>query len=79
MQPLSGLTSAQCLPANLSTSTAAMNPKPYARPMNAQAAVPTAAMPGVSGKDREMRMKNLHESGYDPKKDFTANKTMRQQ
>jgi hypothetical protein len=61
------------------TSAAAMNPNTSARPMNAQAAVPTAAMPGVSGKDREMRMKNLHESGYDPKKDFTANKTMRQQ
>jgi hypothetical protein len=64
---------------NPNASTAAMNPN--ARPMNAQAAVgaPPAAMPGVSSKDREMRMKNLHESGYDPKNDFTASKTMRQQ
>jgi hypothetical protein len=59
------------------SAAAAMNTS--TRPMNAQAAVPMAARPGVSSKDREMRMKNLHESGYDPKNDFTASKTMRQQ
>lgn len=59
---------------NPNASAAAMNPKPYARPMNAYAAMgaPPAAMPGVSSKDHGMHMKNLRDSGYDPKNDFNA-------
>ena len=44
-----------------SNASAAMYPN---QPMNAQ-----AAAPGVSSKDHEMYMKNLHDSGYDQKKD----------
>ncbi|WP_157450561.1 hypothetical protein [Bradyrhizobium sp. ARR65] len=35
--------------------------------------------PGVSSKDHEMYVKNLHASGYNPKSDFTASGTMRSQ
>jgi hypothetical protein len=57
---------------NPNTRTVAMNPTPYAGPRNAYAAMgaPPAAMPGVSSKNHEMRMKNLRASGYNPKKDF---------
>lgn len=34
---------------------------------------------GVSSKDYDMYMQNLHESGYDPKNDYTAVGTMRAQ
>jgi len=66
---------------NPNASAAAMNPNPHARSMNAYAAVgaPPAAMPGASSKGREMYMKNLHDSGYDPKNDLTKSGTMRQQ
>lgn len=66
---------------NPNASAAAMNPNPHARSMNAYAAVgaPPAAMPGASSKDRDMYMKNLHDSGYDPKNDLTKSGTMRQQ
>ena len=66
---------------NPNASTAAMNPNPHARSMNAYAAMgaPPAAMPGASSKDRDMHMKNLHDSGYDPKNDLTKSGTMRQQ
>lgn len=66
---------------NPNASAAAMNPNPHARSMNAYAAVgaPPAAMPGASSKDRDMYMKNLHDSGYDPKNDLTKTGTMRQQ
>jgi len=62
-------------------SAAAINPNPYARPTNAYAAMgaPPAVRPGVSSKDHDTYMKNLHDSGYDPKKDFTATGTIRQQ
>jgi len=66
---------------NPNASAAAMNPNPHARSMNAYAAMgaPPAAMPGASSKDRDMHMKNLHDSGYDPKNDLTKSGTMRQQ
>ena len=66
---------------NPNASAAAINPNPHARSMNAYAAVgaPPAAMPGASSKDRDMHMKNLHDSGYDPKNDLTKSGTMRQQ
>ena len=66
---------------NPNASAAAINPNPHARSMNAYAAVgaPPAAMPGASSKGREMYMKNLHDSGYDPKNDLTKSGTMRQQ
>jgi len=35
-------------------------------------------MPGVSSKNHEMYMKNLRDSGYDPKNDFTKAGTMAQ-
>jgi hypothetical protein len=44
-----------------SNASAAMYPN---QPMNAQ-----AAAPGLSSKDHEMYMKNLHDSGYDQKND----------
>ena len=66
---------------NPNASAAAMNPNPHARSMNAYAAMgaPPAAMPGASSKDRDMHMKNLRDSGYDPKNDLTKSGTMRQQ
>jgi hypothetical protein len=66
---------------NPNASAAAMNPNPHARSMNAYAAVgaPPTAMPGASSKDRDMYMKNLYDSGYDPKNDLTKSGTMRQQ
>src|SRR5215475_9386936 len=66
---------------NPNASAAAMTPNPHARSMNAYAAVgaPPTAMPGASSKDRDMYMKNLHDSGYDPKNDLTKSGTMRQQ
>ncbi len=53
---------------------------PYAGPRNAYASMgaPPAAMGGMS-KNQEMYMKNLHDSGYNPKNDFTPSGTMRQQ
>jgi hypothetical protein len=60
---------------------AKMNPSPSARALNANAsmAAPAPAMPRGSAKDHEAYMKNLHDSGYDPKNDFTKTGTMRQQ
>lgn len=65
---------------NPNASAAMMSPNPHARPANTYAAMnaPPAAMPGVSSKNQQMYMKNLHDSGYDPKKDFTASGTLRQ-
>jgi hypothetical protein len=34
---------------------------------------------GVSGSDREMYFKNLHDSGYNPKNNFNANGNVAQQ
>lgn len=58
---------------------AATYPGPYAGPRNTYASMgaPPAAMSGMS-KNQEMYMKNLHDSGYNPKNDFTATGTMRQ-
>ena len=62
-------------------STATMKPTPQANPRNAYGAMggPQAATPGVGSKEHNERMKSLHDSGYDPKKDLTPNGTMRQQ
>ena len=62
-------------------SVAATSSKRYSRSMNAYAAMPAAApaRPGVSSKDEETYMKNLHDSGYDPKNDRTPAGNMRQQ
>ncbi len=67
--------------AHPNASAAAMIPNSYGRPANAYAAMgaPPAAVPGVSTKDYDMYMKNLRDSGYDPKNDFTKTGTMRQQ
>lgn len=35
-------------------------------------------MPAMTGKNQEMYMKNLHDSGYNPKDDFTKAGTMAQ-
>ena len=61
-------------------SAAATNTNPSARSRNANAflaprGAPPAVIPGgVSSKDHEMYMKNLHDSGYDPKNDFAGGK-----
>jgi hypothetical protein len=65
----------------------AMNQSPYGRPMNPNpsgspmSANAFAGAPpvGVSSNDHNQYMKNLHDSGYDPKNDFNANGTMKQQ
>jgi hypothetical protein len=62
-------------------STAAMNPNPYARPMypNAFAGVgpsPVVWPGGVSSSDRDMYIRNLRDSGYNPKNNFNANGTV---
>jgi hypothetical protein len=38
---------------------------------------PSAAWGGVSSSDRDQYIKNLHDSGYDPKGNFNANGTIR--
>jgi hypothetical protein len=64
-------------------SAATMNPNPYAaRPMNAFAGLgpsPVVWPGGVSSSDRDMYVKNLRDSGYDRKKDFNPNGTIRTQ
>jgi hypothetical protein len=53
------------------------------RPANSYASYPAnsyaMAPGGVRNEDHAQRMKNLHDSGYDPKNDFTASGTMRTQ
>ncbi len=55
----------------------------YAYPTNSYAYYPAnsygMAPGGISSKDHKMRMKNLHDSGYDPKNDFTKAGTIAQQ
>ena len=40
---------------------------------------PSAALGGVSSSDRAQYMKNLHDSGYNPKDNFNANGTIKTQ
>ena len=40
---------------------------------------PSAALGGVSSSDRAQYMKNLHDSGYNPKDNFNANGTVKTQ
>ena len=40
------------------------------------AAPPFVGMGGVSNNDRTMYLRNLHDSGYDPKNDFTKSGTL---
>jgi hypothetical protein len=65
-------------------STAAMNPSPYARPMYPNAFAgggpsPVVWLGGVSSSDRDQYVKNQRDSGYDRKKDFNPNGTVRTQ
>jgi hypothetical protein len=65
-------------------STVAMNPNPYASPTNPNAFGGVGPSPviwqgGVSSSDRDQYSKNLHDSGYDRKKDFNPNGTVRTQ
>jgi hypothetical protein len=59
-------------------STAAVNPNPNARQMypntfaSGGAASPAVWTGGVSSGDHGMYMKNLHDSGYDPKNNYDA-------
>jgi len=68
-----------------SASAAAMNPNPYARPMNPNAAFarmgpsPVIFAPGASNSDRELYFRNLRDSGYDKKQDFSPSGTIRTQ
>jgi hypothetical protein len=45
----------------------------------AAAAAPVMWTGGVSSEDREMRVKNLRDSGYNPKDDFNSNGTVKVQ
>jgi hypothetical protein len=61
----------------LSTSAAlAVHRTHHHHAMNASAAAPATPAPsmigGVSSSDHAMYMKNLHDSGYNPKNDFNA-------
>ena len=65
-------------------STAAMNPNPNARPMYPNAFASGGPSPvvwpgSVSSSDRDQYGKNLRDSGYDRKKDFNPNGTIRTQ
>jgi hypothetical protein len=65
-------------------STAAMNPNPYARPMYPNAFAgggpsPVIGPGGVSSSDREQYVKNLRDSGYDPKNNFDARGVLKTQ
>jgi len=40
------------------------------------AAPPFVGMGGVSSNDHTMYLRNLHDSGYDPKNDFTKSGTL---
>jgi hypothetical protein len=65
-------------------STAAMNPNPYAPPTNPNAfgggrPSPVVWPGNVSSSDRDQYSKNLRDSGYDTKKNFNANGTIRTQ
>ena len=65
-------------------STAAMNPNPYARPMYPNAFAgggpsPVVGTGGVSSSDRALYIRNLHDSGYNPKNNFNANGNVRTQ
>jgi hypothetical protein len=65
-------------------SAAATNPNPFARPMNPNAFAgmgpsPVVGPGGVSSSDRDLHMRNLRDSGYDKKKDFNPNGTIRTQ
>jgi hypothetical protein len=66
----------------LSTSAAlAAHQTRHDRAMNANAsmgAAPMGAAGTASSKDHDTYMKNLHDSGYDPKGDFEKNGTIRQ-
>jgi hypothetical protein len=41
--------------------------------------IPSAAWGGVSSSDRDQYIKNLHDSGYNPKDNFNANGTVKTQ
>jgi len=65
-------------------STAAMNPNPYARPMYPNAFAGGGPSPvvwpgGVSSSDRDQYVKNLRDSGYDPKNNFDAKGVLKTQ
>src|SRR5215472_686822 len=66
---------------NRKATAVALSPKQQGRAMNAYAAMgaPALGMLPTSSKDHDMYMKNLHDSGYDPKGDFTKAGTLRQQ
>jgi hypothetical protein len=53
---------------------------PYGGPTNANAfGGPVGWSGGVNSNDHAQRMKNLQDSGYDPKNDFNANGTIKTQ
>lgn len=60
-------------------------PNAYAYPMNAYAMSPPPAavgpgwMGGIKQSDYDLYMKNLHDSGYNPKDDYTATGSMKAQ
>ena len=71
------LVSLAILTLSTSGALAAQHRTHHRQAMNANAAMPAPASPvgwmgGVSSGDRTMYMKNLHDSGYDPKNNFDA-------
>ena len=65
---------------NPNAAAATMKPNSYTGSRHAYAAAgaPPAAMSGMSSKNQGMYVKNLHDSGYNPKNDFTKDGTMAQ-
>lgn len=61
---------------NPSASAAAMNPSPFG---GVGGPSPVVWQGGVSSSDRDQYVKNLRDSGYDRKKDFNPNGTVRTQ
>jgi hypothetical protein len=70
---------------NTNASAAATNPNPYGtygRSMNANAYAGAPSVGwwgGVNSNDHAQYMKNLHDSGYDPKNNFNSNGILKQQ
>lgn len=68
---------------NQDASAAAVNPNPHGRAMNANAYAGSPPVGGwwggVNSNDHAQYMKNLHDSGYDPKNNFNSNGILKQQ
>ena len=78
------LVSLAILTLSTSGALAAQHRTHHRQAMNANAAVPAPASPvgwmgGVSSSDRDLYIRNLRDSGFNPKNNFNANGTIRTQ